>query len=93
MRGREGDRWCSVVVNTEGEGGARPLADTRLVRVQVCPYITLKHYSLLLIITAFVRKKIDKGVKIGHITCSVEYDRNLLVLTGDYFSLQLLYMK
>lgn len=83
-----------MVVNREGGGGARPLADTRLVRVQVCPYITLKHHSLLLYHHSFCKEEdFDKGVQIGHITCSDEYGRNLLVLTGDYFSLKLLYIK
>lgn len=46
-----------MVVNREGEGGARPLADTRLVRVQVCPYITLKHHSLLLYHHSFCKEE------------------------------------
>lgn len=58
MRGREGDRWCSVFVDKEGEGGARPPADTRLVRVQlVCPFITLKHHSLLLYHQSFCKEE------------------------------------
>lgn len=46
------------MVHREGEGGARLLADTRLVRVKICPSrITLKHHSLLLYHHSFFKEE------------------------------------